>query len=75
VSEIKVIPGHINNSISVVFRKQFATTNETILRQQLGELKDHGIIQEDPKNSGILLTVKREILVTFLEGKQGLEEE
>jgi len=58
-----------------ILKKQFATTNETNLRQQLGELKDHGIIQEDPKSGGILLAMKREILVTFLEGKLELEED
>jgi len=55
------------------FRKEFATTNETNLRQQLTEFFDHRVIQEDQKSGGILLTVSKEVLVSFLEGKQGSE--
>jgi len=59
--------------LCVILKKQFATTNETNLRQQLVELKDHGIIQEDQKSGGILLAVNKDVMVSFIEGKQELE--
>jgi len=61
--------------LCAILKKQFVTTNETNLRQQLGELRDHKIIQDDLKSGGILLAVKREVLVTFLEEKPELEED
>jgi len=59
--------------LCAILKKQFATTNETNLRQQLTELFDHGIIQEDQKSGGILLAVNKGVMISFIEGKQELE--
>ncbi|CAK5083920.1 unnamed protein product [Meloidogyne enterolobii] len=48
--------------------EEFATTSETVLRQQLIEFRDHSIIQFN-KDEHILLTVDRNLLVNFLEQK------
>ncbi|KAL3109875.1 hypothetical protein niasHT_019906 [Heterodera trifolii] len=55
-----------------ILRDEFATTSETVLRQQLIEFCDHRIIQLD-KNSHIHLLVDRQLLNTFLDAKIGNE--
>nr|CAD2175931.1 unnamed protein product [Meloidogyne enterolobii] len=51
-----------------ILKEEFATTSETVLRQQLIEFRDHSIIQFN-KDEHILLTVDRNLLVNFLEQK------
>ncbi|KAL7072459.1 hypothetical protein ACQ4LE_008292 [Meloidogyne hapla] len=51
-----------------ILKEEFATTSETVLRQQLIEFRDHSIIQFN-KDEHILLTVERNLLVNFLEQK------
>lgn len=64
----KVNTMHLLILFFIFIREEFATTSETVLRQQLIEFEDHNIIKLD-KDENIYLTVDQQLLSAFLDKK------